>query len=209
MEFQEVMHARRAVNFFDPEKEVPEALLRQVVELAARAPSGFNLQPWQLMVLRDKADKERLRQHAWNQAKVSVAPVTLIVLADTGAWRPGHPFVERNFRELVEAGSMKEEQRGWFDDVCASLYGSSYARSVAYACKNTGFFAMSLMLAARSLGLDSHPMDGFDMEKVHEEFNIPDHYWIPLLLALGYFRSDKTLTPPKWRKTYDEIVVSF
>lgn len=209
MEFQDVIYGRRAVNFFDPDKDVSGDLLQQMIEMASHAPSGFNLQPWSLMVLRDKADKLRLQQHAWNQPKVSEAPVTLIVLADTAAWQPGHPFVEKNFSELVEAGMMGEGQRDWFDGVCQSLYGSSEARRVAYACKNTGFFAMALMLAAKSLGLDTHPMDGFDMEKVHQEFNIPENYWIPLLMAVGYFRSDKALAPPKWRKSYDEIVVSF
>ncbi len=209
MEFRDIVHERRAVNFFDPDKDVSGALLQEMVEMAAMAPSGFNLQPWSLIVLRDKSEKQRLQQHAWNQPKVSEAPVTLIVLADTEGWRPGHPFVEKNFRELVSAGMMGEQQRDWFDGVCQSLYGASESRKVAYACKNTGFFAMSLMYAAKSLGLDTHPMDGFDMEKVHEEFKIPDHYWIPLLMAVGYFRSDKTLLPPKWRKSYEEIVVSF
>ncbi len=209
MEFREVIKSRRAVNFFDPEKDVSDELLRDMVETAALSPSGFNLQPWSLIVLRDREEKKRLQQHAWNQAKISEAPVTLIVLADMDAWKPGHHFVEKNFQELVNAGEMTEDKRGWFDNACRSLYGASEAKAVAYACKNTGFFAMSLMLAAKSLGLDTHPMDGFDMEKIRAEFNIPDNYWIPLLLAVGCLRDDITLRPPKWRKSYDEIVVSF
>jgi len=209
MEFRDVVHGRRAVNFFDPHQAVSDSLLREMIEMAARAPSGFNLQPWNLIVLRDQSEKLRLQQHAWNQPKVSEAPVTLIVLADMEGWRPGHPVVEKNFNEMVKSELMGSAQRDWFDGVCESLYGASQSRSVAYACKNTGFFAMSLMYAAKSLGLDTHPMDGFDMDKVHQEFNIPEKFWIPLLLAVGYFRSDKPLAPPKWRKSYDEVVVSF
>jgi nitroreductase len=52
-------------------------------------------------------------------------------------------------------------------------------------------------------------MDGFDHEGVKKAFNIPDNYWVPLLLALGYFARGKSLAPPKWRKTFDEIVVKF
>jgi len=52
-------------------------------------------------------------------------------------------------------------------------------------------------------------MDGFDHEGVKKEFNIPDNYWIPLLLSVGYFNESNELAPPKWRKTFDEIVVSF
>ncbi|QTA91780.1 Nitroreductase family protein [Desulfonema magnum] len=209
MDFKDVITQRRSVNFFDPEKHVPESLLRELIETAAKAPSGFNLQPWSLIVLRDQEDKMRLQSLAWNQPKVSEAPVTLIVLADRDGWKSSHPFVERNFKEMVRAGAMQEEQYQWFTDACAGLYGSTEERQQAFACKNTGFFAMSLMLAAKDLGLDTHPMDGFDHDGVREAFNIPENYWIPLLLAVGYFQKGKELSPPKWRKTFEEIVVKF
>jgi len=209
MTFKEVIYGRRAVNFFDPEKTVSDSLLTETIEMAAQAPSGFNIQLWSLIVLQDQADKLRLRKHAWDQPKVSEAPVTLIVLADNDGWKSGNPFLEKDFSEMLRAGDMRAEQREWFDGVRAALYGAGDVRKVAFSCKNTAFFAMALMLAAKSLGLDTHPMDGFDLDAVRAEFKIPDHYWIPLLIAVGYFKSDKTLSPPKWRKTVDEIVVRF
>ncbi|MBS3810014.1 MAG: nitroreductase family protein [Desulfobacterales bacterium] len=209
MDFRQVIENRRAVNFFDTEKDVSEDQLRQILETAARAPSSFNLQPWSLMVLRDKEEKLRLQKHAWDQPKVSEAPVTMIILADMDGWQAGHRFVEKNFDSLVETGMMSEGQRDWFHNACKNLYGASMERQMAFACKNTGFFAMALMLAAKDLGIDTHPMDGFDIDGVKKEFNIPENYWIPLLLSAGYFRSDKTMLPPKWRKSFDEMVVRF
>jgi len=209
MDFKNVITQRRAVNFFDTEKNVSDALLKEIIETAAKTPSGFNLQPWSLIVLRNKEEKMKLQQLAWNQPKISEAPVTLILLADREGWKAGHPFAEKNFREMVKAGSMTEEQHQWFGDTCKSLYGSSEERKMAFACKNTGFFAMSLMLAAKNVGLDTHPMDGFDHDGVKKAFDIPDNYWVPLLLAVGCFDTGKTLAPPKWRKTFDEIVVKF
>jgi nitroreductase len=50
-------------------------------------------------------------------------------------------------------------------------------------------------------------MDGFGHDAVRKEFRIPENYWIPLLMAVGYFNGTKTLLPPKWRKTYEEIVL--
>ena len=125
------------------------------------------------MVLTDAAEKEKLQKLAWNQPKITQAPVVFIVLADRDGWKEGHPFVEKNFKEMVAAGAMQESQRQWFADARTSLYGQSPEKELAFAVKNTGFFAMSLMLAAKDLGLDSHPMDGFDHDGVKKAFNIP------------------------------------
>jgi nitroreductase len=209
MDFKDVANGRRAVNFFDTKKPVSDQLLREMVDTASRAPSSFNLQPWSLMILRDYEEKMRLRKLAWDQPKVTDAPVVMIVLADRDGWKKGHTSVEKDFGEMVKAGSMAEEQYDWFIGACRSLYGETQDKQQAFACKNAGFFAMALMYAAKNLGLDTHPMDGFDHEGVREAFNIPKNYWIPLLLAVGYFDETKTLHPPKWRKGFKEIVVSF
>ncbi len=209
MDFSDIFATRRAINHFDSDRDVSDALLREMVEMAATTPSSFNLQPWSLMVLRDTEEKMRLQKLAMGQVKVSEAPVTLIVLADRKGWSDACPFTEKNFQEMIKAGGMSESQRDWFSKARAKLYGTSEASQLAFATKNTGFFAMALMLAARSLGLHTHPMDGFSMEGVMEAFHIPDTYWVPLLMCVGYFNEEKELAPPKWRKTYDEIVVRF
>ncbi len=209
MNYKEITEKRRAINFFDPDRDVPDELLGQVIDLAAKVPSSFNLQPWNLMVLRDTATREKLKALAWDQPKVVEAPVTLIVLADRNGWQAGHATVEKNWQEMLDSGAMGPDQREWFLDAAKSLYGWSPEADLAFAAKNTGFFAMGLMYAATSLGLETHPMDGFDHEGVRKAFNIPDNYWIPLLLAVGYKKPDAEVYPPKWRKSRDEIVVSF
>ncbi len=209
MNYNEISAKRRAINFFDPDHNVSDELLNQMIELASRVPSSFNLQPWQLMILRETAAKEKLKALAWDQPKVVEAPVTLIVLADKHGWQEGHPIVEKNWQEMLNSGAMEPDQRDWFLNAAKSLYGWSTDASLAFAVKNTGFFAMGLMYAATSLGLETHPMDGFDHEAVRKTFNIPDHYWVPLLLAVGYRKPGLEVQPPKWRKTVDEIVVSF
>ncbi|MCK5312565.1 MAG: nitroreductase family protein [Desulfobacteraceae bacterium] len=209
MNFEKIVSDRRAVNFFDPDKPIKLELVKKMIELASKTPSSFNLQPWNLIILTDKDEKLRLQKCAMNQSKISDAPVTMIVLADNDGFKEGHKTVERVFQENIKADMMTEEQRDWFKNARNNLYGKSELITRAFSCKNTGFFAMSLMLAAKSLGIESHPMDGFNHDKVVEEFKIPDNYYIPLLISFGYFDGAKTLPEPKWRKGYDDIVVSF
>ena len=208
MDFSEIVKSRRAASFFNPAKPVPKETLKRLVEMAAQTPSSFNFQPWSLMVLTDSDHKERLRKLAMDQPKITDAPVVLMVLGDRDAWKKGSKPFETNFAHMVESG-MPKEQHSWLADTAAKLYGNSEAAQQAFACKNAGFFAMSLMYAAKSLGLESHPMDGFDHDAVKQEFKIPDNYWIPVLVAVGYFDRSKEYPKPKWRKSYEDIVVSF
>ena len=209
MEFKDVIQQRRAVNFFDPTQDVTDEQLKQIIETAALAPSSSNLQPWYVIVLRDKEQKERLKKVASNQTKITDAPVVLIILGDREGFKKGNAGFEQAFAESVKAGQTNQEKYDGFANAANLLYGTSPERQVAFASKNAGFFAMSLMLATKDAGLDSHPMDGFDIDGVRKAFNIPDHYWIPLLLAIGHFDKTKTLLPPKWRKSYEEILISF
>jgi nitroreductase len=208
MNFKEISEYRRSINFFDPDKEVAEDLIREMVEQAANTPSSFNLQPWNLMVLRDTEEKEKLKKLAWDQPKIIEAPVVFMVLADKSGWKEGHPVFEKNWEQMLASGNMQPDQRDWFLSAVNSLYNWSPDANLAFAAKNTGFFAMSLMYAAAGLGLETHPMDGFDHEGVREGFHIPDQFWIPLLLAVGYKKPGLELHPPKWRKSYEEILIN-
>jgi len=206
MEFQDVIRARRAVNFFDPDRDVPKDLLRRLLESAARSPSGFNLQPWKVAVLRDPAQKAKLRPLAWDQPKITEAPVILMLLADTAGWKDDQTGFIRQFEYMVATGRFAPNEKERFRDTVIGIYGQTPAQSLAFAVKNTAFFAMTFMYAAADAGLATHPMDGFDHEGVRAAFAIPDRYWIPLLLAVGYLKPGVTVAPPKWRFTPEEFL---
>ena len=156
MSFRDIVEQRRAINFFDPDRDVSGEVLDEMIELAAKSPSSFNLQPWNLIVVREQAEKEALKALAWDQPKVVEAPVNLILLADKNGWQEGHPTVEKNWQQMLDSGSMQPEQRDWFLNAAESLYNWNSDANLAFAAKNAGFFGMSLMYAATSLGLESH-----------------------------------------------------
>ena len=56
MKVSQALRERRSVRAF-LDRPVPPALLREVLELAARAPSSGNLQPWRIHVLQGEALK--------------------------------------------------------------------------------------------------------------------------------------------------------
>src|SRR6185295_10127629 len=59
----DVMYSCRAMRRFKPDP-VPEAVLLQLVEAALQGPSGSNAQNWTFVIVRDRAQKERVAA-AW------------------------------------------------------------------------------------------------------------------------------------------------
>ncbi|MEW6117576.1 MAG: hypothetical protein AB1553_11875 [Nitrospirota bacterium] len=51
-----------------------------------------------------------------------------------------------------------------------------------------GLYAMSLMIAARGLGHDAHPMDGFDEGCIKKECGILEDKIIPIIIVVEYLR---------------------
>jgi len=61
MDFEEVIRSRRTVRHFAT-REVPDELVRTLVDCAVRAPSSMNGQPWSFIVIRNKETKQRLAE---------------------------------------------------------------------------------------------------------------------------------------------------
>eukprot|EP00828_Plagiopyla_frontata_P016455 TRINITY_DN21627_c0_g1_i1.p1 TRINITY_DN21627_c0_g1~~TRINITY_DN21627_c0_g1_i1.p1 ORF type:complete len:226 (+),score=30.90 TRINITY_DN21627_c0_g1_i1:2-679(+) len=146
--------------------------------------------------------KQALRKLASDQPKVSEAPVVLMILGDRDGWKEGNQTFETLF-----ATTMIPEQRDWFVNATKALYGSSEPFSQAFANKNAGLFAMSLMYAASDKGLHTHPMDGFDHDGVKKAFDIPDNYWISMLIAVGHAKPGLEIHPKAWRQSFEEMVL--
>lgn len=204
MDVIQAIKERRSINFFETGKEIPDDKMKELLETANLAPSSFNLQPWKVIVVKDQEKKKILRQCAFNQPKVEEASVVLILVADPAAMEEN---IERVLDSWQELGYMKPEMRDTYKGMANNLYGEqdSLKRKI-FAVKNTSLFAMNLIIAAKGLGLETHPMDGFDEECVKKEFNIPADKIIPMLIAVGYLRSATTLLPRAFRRDVNEFV---
>jgi nitroreductase len=73
-----------------------------------------------------------------------------------------------------------------------------------WTLRSTQLAAMTLMIAATSLGIDAGPMEGFDHVKVRAAFGIPEDYELCMLISMGY-RSREPL-PRQIRWPYGQIV---
>lgn len=81
MELFDLMRARFSVRSYQ-DKPVDEGALRTILESVNGAPSAFNAQAYEVVVVRDPARKEQLAKACFNQMFVAQAPVVLVFFAN-------------------------------------------------------------------------------------------------------------------------------
>ncbi|TYZ69137.1 hypothetical protein PybrP1_002988 [[Pythium] brassicae (nom. inval.)] len=142
--------SRGAVRAYAP-TPVPDAVLAEVLRLTQRAPTGFNVQPYSVVVLRDQADREKIADAMLgpNSAKVKDAPVVVVFAADT---RPSQrvPRIQRLLRDNGSPDAFVDRLPG---------------ATLAWAYKQTTFAAATFLYAAHASGLGKF---GQSSEKIFE-----------------------------------------
>src|SRR5690348_1697674 len=71
-----VVAERRSTPRF-AETPVREEDLKKILIAGLESPSGYNLQPWRFVVVRDREIRTKLRAAAHNQSKIEQAPVEI------------------------------------------------------------------------------------------------------------------------------------
>jgi nitroreductase len=81
MEFFATIQNRYSVRAYQP-REVPEDVLQAILQAANEAPSAGNLQPYEIVVVRTAAAKQRLADCCFHQQFIATAPLVLVFFAD-------------------------------------------------------------------------------------------------------------------------------
>ena len=201
MDLLEVYETRRSVNFFEKGKEIPQDLLETIINKAVLAPSAFNLQPWEIVVVKSKENKEKLCKLSNNQEKILDSSLTLMIVGNKNGFATDSPVWDEM---LVSMGGNKEAVAG-AQGAAGFLYGSSEERKIKFAESNAGLLGMSIMNMATYYGVDSHPMSGVDFEGIERDFELDEGKNLVMLIVLGYFDKSKALYPRRPRRLYKDI----
>jgi nitroreductase len=144
MPLEEAMETQRAIRRLKPDP-VDDELVRRLIELALKAPTGSNAQNWEFIVVRDAAVKRKLAQQnrrAWRiygglGRRIARNDAKMLRLLDAVQWQSDH------FEEIpVIVVACLRGLRLPFPPVMASSYYGSIYPSV-----------QNLLLGARAAGL--------------------------------------------------------
>ncbi|WP_166238311.1 nitroreductase family protein [Paenibacillus turpanensis] len=195
-----VMRERRSVKKYEKGKQIPEQVMQEILELAAAAPSAWNLQHWKFILIQDQAMKDKVLPIAYNQQQVSDSSAVVVILADLEA----NKNAEKIYSEAQAQGMISEEVKNTLIGQIEGAYANVPNIGIIEAFKNSSLAAMQLILAAKAHGIDSCAMGGFDQQGLKELLNIPDRYSASMLISLGYAAKEGY---PSGRFSLDELVI--
>ena len=196
METFEAIYKRRAVKHFDPEFKLSPEEESKLLEAAIQSPTSFNIQHWRFIVLRDEELRAKIRQEFGNdQAQMTDASLLVLITADTKAWAKSPERYWQNAPQ--EVADLLVGWMGPFHEEREWLQRDEAQRSI-------GMAAQTLMLAAKSLGYDSCPMIGFDIDEVAKLVALPEDHVMGPMIAIG--KGTKESWPKPGQLALEEVV---
>jgi nitroreductase len=174
---------RRASPSFD-ESPIPEADLLRILQAGLQAPSGYNLQPWRFIVVRNPEQKKKLRAASFNQAKVEEASLMIVACGDADGWRSG------DLDEMLRLGRLNGMPENYAEQAKTTIpnYLSNHPNMPLWLNRQVMLAFTHMMLMAEVLGYDTAPMEGFEEGKVHEVLKLPLSYQVVALLGIGHLK---------------------
>jgi nitroreductase len=189
----ETILSRTAAKYYDTAAVLSDDQIRELVNIGTTAPTSFHLQNWRFIAVRSRAAKARLSPIAWNQPAVSDAAVTFIVCGQLVQTR----VIPERLAPLVEMGVMPASMVPEWEIPARNLYMDYPQRRRDEAVRTATFGAAAMIYAARSMGLGSTPMIGFDADAVHREFGLGEEEIPVMLLSIGTERPGNWAQKPR------------
>jgi nitroreductase len=194
-----VIRGRRSVRGFLPTPIAKETIL-EILNVAARAPSGTNVQPWQVIVVTGEKKAELSRE----LIETALDPEKDAEHLQEYAYYPEkwiHPYLDRRRKVGYDLYGLLEIAKG-DREAMQKQFAKNYAFFGAPvglfftidrimgqgSWLDYGMFLQNVMLATKARGLDTCPQAAFIKYHriVARHLDLPEHQQLVCGMALGY-----------------------
>jgi nitroreductase len=168
---------RVSIRKYEP-GPIPRQDLERMLDIARRAPSPWNLQPWRMIVVEDEAERQKLMEAAYGQPQVGGAPAVFVIYSDMA---DSLAHVD----DLIHPGMQGEARDRTRDSILSHFEQKGAQGTEDWGYAISYIFVGYLLLAAQSMGYVTSPMLGFDPAKVRELYGLPEHVRYPAIVSVG------------------------
>ena len=189
MELIEQLQWRYATKKMDPAKPVSHDKVERIIEAIRLTPTSSGLQPYEVLVVTNKAIREQIKPIAWNQGQITDSSHLLVFAAwDTyTAERINHIF------DLTakERGGTNEDWEAYRARLIKDYVARSPEANFAHTARQVYIALGFALVAAAAEGVDSTPMEGFDNAALDKILDLPAKgLKSVVILPLGYRDAD-------------------
>jgi nitroreductase len=192
MRVSEAVARRRSIRQFLPDP-VDDAVLRDLLERAARAPSGGNVQPWRIYVLNGDTMsrfREQTADRPIEAGEYEIYPPSLWEPYRTNRFRVGEQmYATVGIARDDKAGRLAQFARnGDFFGAPAALFCFVDRRMGPPQWSDLGMFLQTFMLLAQEAGIDTCPQEYWSVRHsaVREFVGAPDEELLFCGMAIGH-----------------------
>lgn len=184
--FLDLVKHRRTIRRFKPDP-VPDDYVDKIIEAARWAPSGYNMQPWEFVVIKDKkliAKIMRCIDDYWNLSARAEATREIWMR------QTPHPWLdpETDFRHAPAYIMLLGDKRTQAGLPMLVRYDEQRKQTIHISSLASAYLYMSL--AATTLGLANEWVSAVATPFVHalikDLLGIPDYLEVYDMMALGY-----------------------
>ncbi len=192
----EAITLRRSIKHYDTSHKMTQAEIESLLSLAMLSPTAFNIQHWRFVVVTDPVLRQQIRTVSWNQAQVEEASLLIVLTADLQAWAKQPSRYWQHAPQIVQDHLIP----------AIGLYYENNERAQRdEAMRSCGIAAQTIMLAAKEMGYDTCPMDGFDFDAVGQLLNLPADHTPAMFITVG--KAVKPAMPRAGQLDISEVLI--
>jgi nitroreductase len=198
---------RYATKKMDSTKAVPHEKVEQILEAIRLTASSSGLQPYEVIVITNKAIREKIKAIAWDQTQV-VDSSHLLIFAAWDNYTADR--INQSFDMTERLRNFKSETGDIYRQNLLSGYTAKDAETnYTHAAKQAYIGLGTALIAAAYEQVDSTPMEGFDATALDEILNLKEKgLRSVVMMPLGYRKMDEDwlVNLKKVRKPKEDFV---
>ncbi len=208
--FKDLVNARRSIRKFTSEK-IPDDIVETCIDIALLAPNSSNLQTWAFYRIKSEAIKKMVGNACFSQPAATTASELIVCVARPYMWRANAKQMLETFKSLpteTPTSAINYYSKlvpfvytvGLFNCLTPikwsfnTLVGffkviprepiSTHGLSI-WSIKSCALAAENLMLAFRSYGYDTCPMEGYDSLRIKKAIGLKRKDHVVMIIGAG------------------------
>ena len=181
---------RYATKAFDPSRRIAPETWQALEQSLVLSPSSYGLQPWKFLLIRDRALRQQLRPHAWDQSQITDCAELVVFL---GRRSIEQADVDRLIDTTCQTRGLQSEQISGYADLLRRNvveHEQVPASEVAHWNGRQVYIALgTFMTAAALLGVDTCPIEGFDPAAFDRLLGLESSPWRCWVVCAAGYRS--------------------